>query len=63
MIVNFRALTNLDAGSFECLDKYGQGDSKEVPEEADNESLTESEELSIIGEDLVCKIAPKYSPV
>ncbi len=50
-----RALTNLDTGSFEYLDKCGQNETKEVAE-ADTESLTESEELSIIGEDLVSYI-------
>jgi len=47
----FRNLTNLETGSFEFLDSFGKPEMKE----ADTESLTESEELSIIGEDLVIK--------
>ena len=54
-----RALTNLDTGSFEYLDKCGQNETKELAE-ADAESLTESEELSIIGEDLVHHIVSPY---
>ena len=45
----YRNLTNLETGSFEFLDNFGKPEMKE----ADAESLTESEELSIIGEDLV----------
>ena len=45
----YRNLTNLETGSFEFLDNFGKPEMKE----ADAESMTESEELSIIGEDLV----------